>query len=108
MAISPQTKEKALVMRQESQLTNLVQLRDENNNYARKLGLVFDLGPAVGEVYAKLGISSQAFFGHNGAFEVPVPATIVVNKQGVITYVFAHADYTKRAEPNAVIAAIEQ
>lgn len=95
-------------MRQESQLTNLVQLRDVSNHYARKLSLVFDLGPAVGAVYSKLGITAQSYFGHNGNFEIPMPATIVVNKQGIITYVFAQADYSKRAEPNAVIAAIDK
>lgn len=106
VAVSPQSKDKALQMRTENNLANLVQLQDVSNEFARRLGLVFDLGPQVTTLYKQFGITTQSFFNHDGPFEIPIPATFVINKEGVVTYTFADADYAKRAEPSAVIAAL--
>ena len=39
--------------------------------------------------------------------ELPIPATYVIDKEGVIRYAFVDADYRKRVEPSAVIEAIK-
>lgn len=42
------------------------------------------------------------------AWELPVPATFVADRHGVIAYAFADADWTRRAEPEDVLAAVER
>jgi peroxiredoxin len=39
---------------------------------------------------------------------LPLPATFVIDAGGVIRWVFADADYTRRAEPAEVLAALDR
>lgn len=39
-------------------------------------------------------------------FELPLPATFVIDTDGTVTWRFADADYTKRAEPDDVVVAL--
>ncbi|MEO1466293.1 MAG: AhpC/TSA family protein, partial [Cyanobacteria bacterium J06633_1] len=57
-------------------------------------------------IYENFGIDLPA---HNGdrTFELPVPATYVVAQNGEIIYAFAEADYTQRAEPSDILAAVK-
>ncbi len=43
----------------------------------------------------------------SGTWELPAPATFVIDTSGVIRWVFADWDYKKRADPDAVIAAVK-
>lgn len=80
-------------------------LSDDKNKTAKEFGLVFELAEAVRPVYAKFGIDVPA---HNGdaSYELPVPATYVVNQEGVITWAMVDADYTKRAEIEDILKAL--
>lgn len=42
----------------------------------------------------------------SGTWELPAPATFVIDRDGVIRYVFADWDYKKRADPDKVIGAV--
>lgn len=42
----------------------------------------------------------------NGKWELPAPATFVVDREGVVRYAFADWDYRKRANMDEVIAAV--
>ena len=37
-----------------------------------------------------------------------MPGTYVIDKDGTVSYAFVDADYTKRAEPDEVIAKLEE
>lgn len=78
-------------------------LSDEGNDLAQKLGLVFALDEALRPIYTSFGID---IVGDNGdeTWELPIPATYVIDADGKVVYRFADADYTKRAEPSEVIA----
>lgn len=43
----------------------------------------------------------------SGTWELPAPATFVIDKQGVIRWAFADWDYKKRADPDEVIRAVQ-
>lgn len=43
----------------------------------------------------------------SGTWELPAPATFVIDRQGVIRWAFADWDYKKRADPDEVIRAVE-
>ncbi|MDP1661587.1 MAG: AhpC/TSA family protein, partial [Phycisphaerales bacterium] len=42
----------------------------------------------------------------SGTWELPAPATFVIDKRGIIRWAFADWDYKKRANPDDVIGAV--
>ena len=81
-------------------------LSDPGNAVAREYGLVFTLPEYVRPVYEKFGIDLPRDNGDD-SFQLPVPATYVIDKQGVIRWAHVNLDYRTRAEPADVVAALE-
>jgi len=82
-------------------------LSDEGNTVAGEFGLVFTLPEALRDVYAGFGLDLPAANGDD-TFRLPIPATYVIRTDGTVAWRFADADYTKRAEPDDVLAALAQ
>jgi peroxiredoxin len=80
-------------------------LTDAGLRVARRYGLVFALPEYLIEAYARLGHPVPRF---NGGTEhaLPIPATFVVDTGGIIRFGYANADYTYRADPADVLAAL--
>jgi len=57
-------------------------------------------------VYDKLGFDLQRVNG-GPTRTLPLPATYVINQAGTIHWAFIDTDYTKRAEPADIIAALD-
>lgn len=106
IAIAPETPDNSLSTSEKNALTFAV-LSDVGNKVSREFGLVFQLPEALRPIYKGFGIDIEAYNG-DPTFELPVPATYVVAPSGEIVYAFADADYTKRAEPADVVAALQQ
>lgn len=104
VAVSPQTPDHSLTTAEKLELTFPV-LSDVGNTVARSYGLVFSLPEDLREVYAGFGLDLPAANGDR-TFELPLPATFVIGTDGVVSWRFADADYTKRAEPDDVVAAL--
>jgi peroxiredoxin len=85
---------------------NFTMISDQNNELARSLGLVFEVEDKVAEEYKSLGIDLSQSQG-NSQNELPMPATFVIGADRKIKYVFADADYTKRAETSDIIEAVK-
>jgi peroxiredoxin len=79
---------------------------DRDNAYARSLGLVFALPEALRPLYREIGIDLPDWNGDE-THELPVPATYVVDREGTIRWAFVEADFTQRAEPDDVLAAVQ-
>jgi peroxiredoxin len=43
----------------------------------------------------------------NSAWFIPVPATFIVNQDGLIAWRFVDADFTHRPEPHDIIKAVQ-
>ena len=101
VAISPQTPDKSVDQVSASQLTFEV-LSDAGNKLAKDCGLVFALPESLRPIYSAWEIDIP---GHNDdeSFELPIPATYIIDTDGRIRYAFADMDYTKRLEPNIII-----
>jgi peroxiredoxin len=82
-------------------------LSDKGNQVARAFGLVFALPDALRPVYEKLGIDLNAANGDD-TFELPVPATFVIDGDGVVRHAFVDADYTQRLDPVEVVTALRE
>ena len=80
-------------------------LVDEGNRFARSLGLVFDLPASLRPRYREIGIDLPDWNGDD-SHELPVPAVYVVDRDGVIRFAHVEADFTTRAEPEAVLSAV--
>lgn len=106
VAVSPETPDNSLTTTEKNELSYPV-LSDVGNKVAREFGLVFTLPETLRPLYAEWGIDIPA---HNGddRFELPVPATYVIAPDGRVVFAFAHADYTQRLDPEAILTALGQ
>jgi len=81
-------------------------LSDSGNVVARSYGLVFVLDPALHPIYKNFGIDLPARNGDD-SYEIPIPATYIIDRKGVIRYAYVNTDYTRRAEPSEILAAVQ-
>lgn len=105
VAIAPETPDNSLSTKEKHELTFEV-LSDVGNQAARDFGLVFALPEYLRPVYKSLGIDLAAYNGDE-KFELPVPATYVVDTDGKIVHAFINLDYTQRADPENIIVALK-
>lgn len=104
VAISPQTPDNSLSLAEKHGLAFPV-LSDAGNAVARRFGLVFTVPAALRGVYDKLGIDIAAHNGE-GSFELPVPGTYVVGRDGTIAFAYANVDYTRRVATAEILEAL--
>jgi len=106
ISISPSMPEKYSEMETKHSLTFDL-LSDKGNSVAKKFGLVFKLDEKLKPLYEQWGIDLPE---HNGdeSYELPFPATYVVDKNGEIVYSYVNSDYTTRAEPSEVIEVLKK
>lgn len=105
VAISPETPDNSLSSKEKHELKFKV-LSDANNTLAEKLGLVFRLPEALIGVYNAFGIDLEKSQG-NTDWNLPLPATFILDENGIVKYVYANEDYTKRAEPENIKNALK-
>ena len=105
VAVSPQLPDESLSTQQQNELAYTV-LSDVSNSLAKKCGLVFTLDERLIPVYDQLGLDIPKANGDE-SYELPLPATYVIDSQGVIQFAFAQEDYTLRAEPLDVLNAVK-
>ncbi|MHC4493059.1 MAG: thioredoxin domain-containing protein, partial [Planctomycetota bacterium] len=77
-------------------------LTDPGNEYARKLGIRYQLPEYLVELYAKFGIDLPAFH-EESSWTLPIPARLVVDQQGTVRFAEAAPDYTVRPEPQQTL-----
>jgi len=77
------------------------------NRVAEAYGLVFVLSEKLRPLYNQFGIDLPASNGDE-SFSLPIPATYVITRDGTVAYHFADADYTKRLEPDEIVAALKK
>lgn len=105
IAITPENPDASLNTKEKNEI-NFQILTDKNALYEKQLGLVFTLDESIRPIYQEFGIQLDQHNSEEAIFDLPIPATLVINAEGTITAVFADVDYTKRAEPSEVIAKI--
>jgi peroxiredoxin len=105
IAVSPESMESANTTVKKNDIKFQI-LTDNLNKEARKYGLVFKLSDELKQVYLKAGLDVQKNQGNN-SWEVPIPATYVINTDGEVVYSFLNVDYVKRAEPIDIIESLK-
>jgi peroxiredoxin len=104
VAIAPEAPTRAEATAAKNELTHEV-LSDTGNVVARAFALVFTLSKTMREIYQGMGIDIPAYNGDD-TFELPIPATYAVGKDGIVHKAFTDPDYSKRLEVDDILTAL--
>jgi peroxiredoxin len=105
IGISPETPDNSLTTIEKHNLDFEV-LSDQGNRVAREYGLLFAVYEEMRPLYLEWNMDVPASNGDE-SWELPVPATYVIDRNSAVRAAHVDKDYTKRMEPNAVIAALK-
>jgi peroxiredoxin len=107
IAISPEKADHGIVATEKNKLTFPV-LSDFGNQVARQFGIVFQVGQNLKEFSKNAFQNDIALRNGEASYELPVPATYVIDTAGIIRFAHVDVDYMLgRAEPEVVVAVLE-
>ena len=104
MAISPQRPDGSLTMRQKRELTFTV-LSGPGNQVARAAGVLSAPSSQARAARPRLGLDLTTVSA-DGRAGVPTPTTIITDADHVARWAGLRPDYTTRAEPGQILAAL--
>jgi peroxiredoxin len=101
IAISAQTVQQAYFMADQHKL-RFPLLSDAGNQVARRFGLVYRVPDDQQAIYRRSFVNLPFANGDN-SWELPIPATFIVDRDGTILYAAGDEDYTRRPEPQDIL-----
>jgi peroxiredoxin len=104
LAISPQTVKQSFFMHDQHKL-RFPLLSDAGNQVARLCGLTYRVPEYQAEVYRRAFVNLP-FTNGDESWELPIPATYILDHDGTVLYASADEDYTARPEPDDIVAAL--
>jgi peroxiredoxin len=105
-AISPQTVQQSFFMRDQHKL-RFPLLSDAGNKVARQFGLTYSVPDEQRAVYQRAFVNLP-FVNGDDSWELPIPATYVVDRDGIVLYASADEDYTERPEPDEILDVLQR
>jgi peroxiredoxin len=106
VAISPQTEKQAFFTRDQHAL-GFPLLVDARNEIARQFGLVYRVPEEQQKLYRSTFVNLP-FVNGDESWELPIPATYVIDRDGTILWAVADEDYTARPEPLEISSFLER
>ncbi len=100
-AISPQTVKQSFFMRDQHKL-RFPLLSDAGNKVARQFGLAYRVPDEQKAVYRRAFVNLP-FVNGDDSWELPIPATYIIDRDGSVLYASANEDYTERSEPADIL-----
>jgi peroxiredoxin len=104
IAISPQTVKQSFFMHDQHKL-RFPLLSDAGNQVARQFGLTYRVPEFQAAVYRRAFVNLP-FTNGDESWELPIPATYVIDRDGTVLYSFADEDYTNRPEPGEIVSTL--
>lgn len=102
IAISPQTPDESLSIKEKNELQFDV-LSDNGNNVAKHYTTIFKNDPALLAAMAELGYDFDSYYADNSR-EIPVPAVFIIDQNGTISFAeTTGGDYRKRVDSTHII-----
>jgi peroxiredoxin len=77
-------------------------LSDSCNHAARQFGLTYRIPDEQKAVYRR-GFVNLPFVNGDDSWELPIPATYIIDRDGIVLYASADEDYAERPEPADVV-----
>jgi peroxiredoxin len=105
VAISPQTVKQSFFTHDQHKL-RFPLLSDAGNKVARQFGLTYRVPQAQEAVYRRAFVNLP-FTNGDESWELPIPATYILDHDGTIVYVSANEDYTERPEPAEIVGILQ-
>jgi len=105
-AISPQTVKQSFFMHDQHKL-RFPLLSDGGNTVARQFGLTYRV-PAAQEAIYRRAFVNLPFTNGDDSWELPIPATYIIDRADTILYASANENYTERPEPSDIIRALQE
>jgi peroxiredoxin len=106
VAISPQTVKQSFFMHDQHKL-RFPLFSDAGNKIARQFGLIYRVPPPQEAVYRRAFVNLP-FTNGDESWELPIPATYILDRDGTVLYASANEDYTERPEPLDILRILEQ
>ena len=107
VAISPEKPDDTLSTAEKNALTFEV-LSDVGQKVGRAFGLVYEFTDELKSAYQGFGLDIPARNGAPGEWALPVSATYVIDRDGLIIYAYTDVDYRDRADPRDVLKVLTQ
>ena len=104
VAISPQTVKQSFFMADQHKL-RFPLLSDAGNSVARQFGLVYRVPEEQEAIYRRAFINLPLVNGDE-SWELPIPATYILDRDGTIIFASANEDYAERAEPAEIVRSL--
>jgi peroxiredoxin len=101
-AISPQTIQQSYFMADQHKL-RFPLLSDGGNQVAHQFGLVYRVPEDQQAIYRRAFVNLP-FANGDESWELPIPATYILDRDGVVQYASANPDYMERPEPEEILA----
>ncbi len=105
VAISPQTVQQSFFMVDQHKL-RFPLLSDAGNQVARQFGLVYRVPDEQQAIYRRAFVNLP-FANGDDSWELPIPATFIIDRDGKILSASADEDYTQRPEPVEVVGRLD-
>lgn len=106
VAVSPELPDQSLSTSEKLSLKFPV-LSDIGNHLAKQLGLLFPQPESMQTVFDKFGVDWNQRYG-NDNLELPIPATFLVDKEGIVRNSFLNPEYHHRLEPETALQWVDQ
>jgi peroxiredoxin len=100
-AISPQTVKQSFFMADQHRL-RFPLLNDAGNRVARQFGLVYRVPEEQQAIYRRAFVNLP-FTNGDESWELPIPATYILDRDSTVLYRSANEDYTERPEPTEIL-----
>lgn len=104
-AISPQTVKQSYFMHDQHKL-RFPLLSDAGNKVARQFGLTYRVPTAQEAIYRRAFVNLP-FTNGDDSWELPIPATYILDRDGTILFASANEEYTERPEPLEIINTLQ-
>jgi len=105
IAISPDRVEKFKELN-EKYTVHLPLLSDSKMDAAKALGIAYKLDEKTYAKYVEYGINIEDASGENHHI-LPVPATYIINSNGIIEFEYINPNHTTRVDPDIIVTAAE-
>ncbi len=106
MAVTGETGGEAEALRRKLDLDGEI-LVDVDHGLALRMGLVVHVTDEVRKAYLDFGLDLSKRYGSDAWF-ILVPATYVIDRQGIVRFAEADVDFRHRAEPEAVLSVLRE
>jgi peroxiredoxin len=101
VAISPQTVQQSFFMRDQHKL-RFPLLSDAGNKLAKQFGLTYRVPDEQKAIYQRAFVNLP-FVNGDDSWQLPIPATYIIDRDSAVLFASASEDYTERPEPAEIV-----